>query len=223
MLLIMNEPSTLSGIYERHHAANRGAGYAILGKERGALIAHLIGQGKNVLDIGCRDGALTEWFVQGNEVTGVDIDAAALQRTSERLGIKTILGDVNGDWSEFGQGYDVVVMGEILEHLYFPEEVLDRVLRVLNEGGMLIGTVPNAFSLKNRVRYALGRKKHTPLSDPTHINHFLYGELDEMLAKRFARHEIRGLGRYTKLAAKLPQWFAFDLLFIGRKSGGCIR
>jgi len=212
----MADQTILGSMYEQHHAAHRPTGYTILGKERGALMSRAIGVGKKILDIGCRDGALTSFFVQGNDVTGVDIDQRSLARAADQLGIKTILGDVNGDWSVFGGPYDIVVLGEILEHLYFPETVLDKVKQVLKEGGMLIGTVPNAFSLKNRVRYLFGKKKNTPLSDPTHINQFLYDELFAMLRARFVTVELIGLGRYTRLSKWFPKWFAFDLLFIAR-------
>jgi 2-polyprenyl-3-methyl-5-hydroxy-6-metoxy-1,4-benzoquinol methylase len=133
------------------------------------------------------------------------------------LGIETMSIDLNGDWEQLsGRRFDVVVAGEILEHLYFPKHILAKIASVLEPGGMLIGSVPNAFSLKNRVRYALGRKEDTPLADPTHINHFSVPELQALLKEHFKDVTIIGLGRYTRLARLNPQHFAFDLVFIAR-------
>ena len=104
--------------------------------------------------------------------------------------------------------------GEVLEHLYYPEKVVGKIATRLNSGGQLVGSVPNAFSLKNRLRYLVGSKRYTPLSDPTHITQFNESELRAMLNKYFSQVEIRGLGRYQKLAKWSPNLFAFDLFFI---------
>lgn len=205
-------------IYRHHHLTNREPGFSILKAERGTLLKKLIGKNKTVLDIGCRDGALTKYFVEGNKVLGVDIDDVALAETA-KLGIETKKLDLNGDWSELaGRKFDVVVAGEVLEHLYYPDEQLKKISNLLNSNGMLIGSVPNAFSLRNRFRYLKGTKRHTPLSDPTHINHFSSTDLSLILSHNFPSVEILGLGRYHTLAKAWPSFFAFDLFFICHKS-----
>lgn len=203
-------------LYEKHHAASRGEGFSILKDERGACFSGLIGKGKKVLDIGCRDGALTKAFLEGNTVLGVDIDENALMRAAE-LGITTRTMDLMGDWHELeGQTFDVIVAGELLEHLFYPETIVAKVREHLAQGGQFIGSVPNAFSLKNRLRYASGSRRHTPLADPTHINQFSVKELESMLREYFPQVDIKGLGRYQKLASLSPNWFAFDLVFVAR-------
>ncbi|MEK7227472.1 MAG: class I SAM-dependent methyltransferase [Patescibacteria group bacterium] len=203
-------------IYRHHHSHHREAGFSVLKDDRGKLLRNLIGEGKTILDIGCRDGALTKFFLKGNTVLGVDIDDIALDLAS-KLGIETMKLDLNGNWSELkGRKFDVVVAGEVLEHLYYPDQVLEKMKSLLNLGGMLMGSVPNAFSLKNRLRYLLGTKRHTPLSDPTHINQFSEIELQAILRRYFKEVEIRGLGRYQTLAKLSPNLFAFDLFFMGK-------
>lgn len=200
-------------LYEKHHAANRQEGFSILKDERGAYFAGLIGKGKRVLDIGCRDGALTVAFLEGNTVLGTDIDTQALAR-AEESGITTRTMDLMGDWQEIkGERFDVIVAGELLEHLFYPETIVAKVREHLAPGGHFIGSVPNAFSLKNRLRYLTGSIKNTPLADPTHINQFSAAELESMLRERFTKVSVSGLGRYPRLAAFSPNWFAFDLVF----------
>jgi len=200
-------------LYEKHHADNRGEGFSILKDERGAHFSHLIGKGKRVLDIGCRDGALTAAFLEGNTVLGTDIDTQALARAQKR-GITTRAMDLMGDWHEIeGERFDVIVAGELLEHLFYPGTIMDKAKTHLASGGRFIGSVPNAFSLKNRLRYLSGTRKNTPLADPTHINQFSAAELEFMLRERFGSVSVSGLGRYPKLAAFSPNWFAFDLVF----------
>jgi len=209
--------NSLKNIYENHHLAKNRGGFSILEKERGQLLKEFIGIGKSVLDIGCRDGRLTKHYIVGNNVLGVDIDSNLLKSAEQNLKIETLLMDLNGDWSELGnKKFDAIVAGEILEHLYYPEIVLEKIKKHLNLGGVFIGSIPNAFSLRNRLRYLLGDKKNTPLDDPTHINQFSYHEIKNILYKHFYKVNIVGLGRYGFLAKKVPNFFAFDLFFICR-------
>lgn len=206
---------SLKHIYTDHHQANRERGFSILKDTRGLLIKNIIGTGKKVLDIGCRDGALTKYFSDSNSVMGIDIDDSALAEARKSLGIETMNIDLNGNWSELtGRKFDVVIAGEVLEHLYFPNKIIEKVAEHLIKGGKFVGSVPNAFSLKNRLRYLFGRKRYTPLSDPTHITQFHLQELTCMLNKHFSQVRVLGLGRYATLARLFPGLFGFDLFFV---------
>lgn len=210
----MAEP--LSQIYENHHSKHSRCGFSILEDKRGEIFSTTVGTNKKILDIGCRDGTLTRYFAKNNNVVGIDIDTIALKKAQETLNIKTEVIDLNGNWdavAKYGP-FDAITAGEILEHLYFPETVIKKCVNLLINNGVLLISVPNAFSLINRVRYFLGHKKNTPLEDPTHINHFSATELKTILKKFFVNVEIKGLGRHKKLAALFPSLFAFDLVFV---------
>lgn len=208
----------LQKMYETHHSDRKRLGFTILEDQRGKKISEVVGTGKKILDIGCRDGALTKFYAAANDVLGVDIDKNALAKIEQELHIRTLFFDLNGEWEALGtEEFDVIVAGEIVEHLFYPERVFERVFRHLKAGGVFIGSVPNAFSLKNRMRYLAGNKANTPLSDPTHINHFSAPELERLLKKKFREVEIDGLGRHVFLSRLSPNFFAFDLLFIAHK------
>lgn len=211
--------SQIGSIYTYHHAKNRNKGFTIMEEERSGFLKEHIGKGKKILDIGCRNGVLTKHFAEGNTVVGVDIDPVALKEAEELLGKvnpnnRFFVMDLLADWAELnGEKFDVIVCGEVLEHLYFPENVVAKVQAHLNPGGLFIGSVPNAFSLKNRVRLAMGTKKGTPLSDPTHINHFSLPELEAMFKKYFSEVNVTGLGKYKKMIRFSPRHFSFDLVW----------
>jgi len=205
----------LGDVYSEHHALNRGRGFTLLLDERRAVMKANVGTGHKVLDIGCRDGGLTRSFVEGNQVLGVDIDPVALGMAKKQLGIETMIVDLNGDWSELGgRKFDVIVAGEVMEHLYFPHRVSEKVVKHLAPGGKFVGSVPNAFTLKHRIRFLFGSKKNTPIDDPTHINHFHIEELRGILSKHFGSVEIIGLGTYKSLIKISPNLFGFDLFFV---------
>jgi SAM-dependent methyltransferase len=197
--------------YERHHQAVRGAGFAFEGEMRAAFFSSHIGAGKRVLDLGCRDGTMASGYRGGNVVTGVDIDRAALGRAGA-LGIDAVWADISEPLPFESASFDAVVAGELLEHLPNPEAVLDEVVRVLTRDGLLVGSVPNAFRLMNRLRFLMGRP---PEPDATHLQHFSPERLGRALERRFARWEITfAASRFLRLS---PRLFGNSMLFAARR------
>ena len=204
----------LSERYAEHNRTERGRGFVFAGAEREALFRRYVGgPGRRVLDLGCRDGALTEAYAAGNEVVGVDADRTALAE-AERRGIETHWADLDQPL-EFGDaGFDVAVAGELLEHLRDPHRLVAEIRRVLKPGGTFVASVPNAFRLKGRLRFLAGR---APESDPTHLQMFSPSDVQRLLDGFDDPHVHFIAGRLVPLHARL---FANDIVFAGRKPGG---
>src|SRR2546423_6475710 len=159
----------LSERYAEHNRVERGAGFVFAGPERIDLFRRYVGgPGRKVLDLGGRDGGLTRAYAAGNEIVGVDADREALAAAAE-LGIETRWADLDEPLDFEDASFDVVVAGELLEHLRDPHRVVDDARRVLRPGGTFVASVPNAYRLKNRVRFLLGG---SPEDDPTHLQMF---------------------------------------------------
>ena len=200
----------LSDRYEQHHRARRAEGEFVFVPERIPLFQAAIGKGKRVLDLGCRSGALTRHFLEGNEVVGLDVDRAALAK-AEELGIQPVQANVEEPLPFEDASFDAVVAGELLEHLQFPDVLVSEITRVLSPGGVLVGSVPNAYRLQSRLRFMLGR---APEDDPTHLHLFSPADLRSLLAEfEDVRLSFVG-GRYRRLHARL---LARDLVFRGRR------
>lgn len=208
-----NNKSGLEQTYTTHHTKGGRRDTTMFGKQRGEFLRSNIGTGKKILDIGCRDGELTKEFVEGNDILGLDIDTKALEKAKDKLGVEVKHADLHSDWEVENGVYDVVVAGEVLEHLYYPKTVLEKVCAALNKEGVLLGSVPNAFSLINRIRLFFGVKKGTPLSDPTHINQFKRSEMMEILKEYFEEVSIEPLGKYAWLDRIFPGMFSFMIMF----------
>ncbi|MCC6405323.1 MAG: class I SAM-dependent methyltransferase [Candidatus Yanofskybacteria bacterium] len=205
---------SLEHAYRAHHQGRSREGFSILEDERGALFARIIGTGKRVLDLGCRDGTLTRHIAAGNEVVGADVDSHALASAAATLNIQTVQFDFNApEWPLEPASFDVVLVAEVLEHLFFPDRVLRRIERLLKPGGMLVGSVPNAFSLKCRLRYLNGSKRGTPLADPMHINQFGWDEFGRLCSGVFDSVQLYPLGRWQRLSRLSPSLFAFGIGF----------
>ena len=128
--------------------------------------------GKTVLDVGCSDGQFGALVrEQGHRVDGVDL--VKHQGVGERLD-----GFVEADISNglpAGTGtYDVIVAGDILEHVVDPETLLKDIRDHLNPGGEILVSVPNFGHWYPRGKVALGRfdyDQRGPL-DHTHVRFF---------------------------------------------------
>ncbi len=212
------ESTSLQKIYSEHNVNRRGKYFITMEQERGPFLRDVIGKEKKVLDIGCRDGALTKYFFEGNTVTGLDIDQEALKRAQDLIPIEVKQVDLNGDWGILEKSFDVVVAAEVLEHLYYPEKITQKAAYVLKDDGFFVGSIPFAYSVQSKIRFVLNIKRHTPLQDPTHINHFTYKEFKSILEKHFSDVEIIPIvsKKFRLLSWLFKYSFAHMFLFVAR-------
>jgi SAM-dependent methyltransferase len=192
--------------YEEHHRERRDEGDFVFVPERVPLFRSAIGTGKRVLDLGCRSGALTRHFLEGNSVVGLDVDAAALEKAAA-LGIEPVQANVEDPLPFADASFDAVVAGELFEHLRFPDSLVAEIGRVLRPGGTLVGSVPNAFRFQSRLRFLRGRP---PEDDPTHLRMFSPAALRGLLDGFERVHLTYVGGRFARLHARL---LARDLVF----------
>ena len=207
----MSRLEELSERYGEHHRVRRGREFVFGGEERAALFRELVGgPDRRVLDLGCRYGALTRAYLEGNHITGVDVDREALAEAA-KLGVETHWADLDERFPFGEDAFDVVVAGELLEHVRDPSHIVAEARRVLRPGGRIVGSVPNAYRLKNRLRFLRGR---APESDPTHLHMFSPAGVRALL-QDFAGVELRLISsRFLRLH---PRLFANDIVFAGTK------
>ncbi|MEZ6132850.1 MAG: class I SAM-dependent methyltransferase [Planctomycetaceae bacterium] len=101
--------------------------------------------GKDVLDLGCFDGTITQGLLESGvrSAVGVDIDADAIEtarklHTDQR--IRFLLGNTDGFPLE-DNSVDTIISYDVFEHVETPKPILQECYRVLRPGGqMLIGT-----------------------------------------------------------------------------------
>lgn len=110
------------------------------------LLAMVPATAKRVLSLGCGTGA-TETLLQqrGVEVWGIDVSAGAIEVAKTRLSAAMVADVESDELPQLPTGwFDAVLCGDVLEHLRFPEHVLDRLRGWLAPGGSLIVAVPNS-------------------------------------------------------------------------------
>src|SRR4051812_50186740 len=79
--------------------------------------------------------------------------------------------------------FDVVLCGDVVEHLRNPEAFLTRVRPLLRPGGKLVLTTPNVANWAMRLGLAAGRWRYTDrgILDRTHLHLFTKKTLEEAL------------------------------------------
>jgi len=149
------------------------------------LMVELVGHGKRVLDVGCGTGDLAEALAErGCRVTGVEIDPEAA-RQAEKYCERVIVGDVEDlDLSEYldDEPFDVILFGDVLEHLKDPLRTLDRLKPSLRPEGYLVASIPNVAHGSVRLALMQGKFQYSPLGllDDTHLRFFTRESVEQL-------------------------------------------
>jgi 2-polyprenyl-3-methyl-5-hydroxy-6-metoxy-1,4-benzoquinol methylase len=159
-------------------------------------------QGKRVLHLGATDSPLTKQAIfkgrllhqeiedVAKSVVGMDLDAEMIQWLAENHNIHNIkYGNIERIEHYPNEEFDIVVAGEIFEHLSNPGKALESLQKVLISGTKLVITVPNAYSFKGFFRASL---KHE-LIHPDHTLHHSPHTLKALLSRHgFATEQCFG-------------------------------
>jgi len=102
-------------------------------------------KGKSVLEIGGGMGTLMRGMrSMGAEVYGMDPDRRSCELAMKVNGIEVEHGRFHKDHKDCKK-YDLVVMCNVIEHMYDPGETLESVRLLLNDGGQALVEVPSVM------------------------------------------------------------------------------
>lgn len=147
----------------------------------------LTGSGHRVLEVGCSVGHVTEHLVAaGNTVVGVEIDRQAAEAAlAWASNVHVVDLDVQ-PLSQIESGrFDVIMLGDVIEHLRDPLTTLRDLLTLLDDDGRLIVSVPNVSHIDIRLMLLEGNWEYQldGLLDDTHLRWFTNKSLRRLLAR----------------------------------------
>jgi SAM-dependent methyltransferase len=147
----------------------------------------LTGSGHRVLEVGCSVGHVTEHLVAaGNTVTGVEIDPEAAQEAAAFASHVHVLDlDIQQVSSVESGRFDVIMLGDVIEHLRDPLATVADLVTLLDDGGRLIVSVPNVSHIDIRLMLLEGTwaYQHDGLLDDTHLRWFTNRSLSQLLSQ----------------------------------------
>ncbi len=154
-------------------------------EEQNRALVGTFGRPRTVLDVGCGiglNGAAAKR--RGAHVTGVEIAPESAERARAVLDEVLSFDITRDDAVAQGLGkrrFDLILFGDVLEHVSDPLAVLRRFVPYLEEEGHVVVSLPNVAAWTIRLQLLRGRFAYTKsgILDDTHLRFFT---LDSALA-----------------------------------------
>ncbi|KKP40285.1 MAG: family 2 glycosyl transferase [Candidatus Peregrinibacteria bacterium GW2011_GWC2_33_13] len=175
-----------------------------------------IEQNSKVLDIGCAQGYLGEYlYLEKNcDVVGIDYLPEHLEEARQKNTYKELfqldLNHLSNELDKYTGYFDYILLGDVLEHLYEPQKLLNQIKKLLNNSGYIVISIPNVSHgsilinlMKNKFEYT-----STGLLDNTHIRFFTLESFVEILNKE--NFEIISLNACVKSPLETEQQTSID-------------
>jgi len=132
-----------------------------------------------IIEIGTGSGALTNAYKKVNPNTiyiGVEIDSSYAdlsRRYCDKVYVENFENPSDALLNEF-KNADLVIFSDVLEHMYDPWMVLDRISKILPQYGAVIASIPNVqhWSLQKEIMSGNFNYANSGLLDRTHIRFF---------------------------------------------------
>ena len=190
-------------------------------------LINLAGKNKQVLEFGCANGRMSRYLKEnGCRVTGIEIDP----RKAKAAGIfceEVIVGDIEDATilQKIKTKFDIIIFGDVLEHLKNPGHILGAVSGFLKENGCVLVSIPNIAYFTVRKNLLLGRFEYEDkggIIDSEHIRFFTLSSAKEMFFEcgyDIDRLEILSVPRFKKcpllynLLKTLPSLFGYEFIF----------
>ncbi len=95
----------------------------------------------SILDFGCGKGGMLRWLSQNVSTRVAGLEAGSPCRTyiEQKLNLP-----VYENLSQINRKFDLVVLSHVLEHLYFPQKVMQSLSGILNQNAVIYIEVPSA-------------------------------------------------------------------------------
>lgn len=144
-----------------------------------------------VLDLGCATGSFGEYLHNKRkcEVVGVEYSKAQIEIAAAKNCYKQLyqidLNEYDNQLNEYNNYFDFILLMDVLEHLYDPGALLQKIYTLLNEKGKIIVTIPNISHVSIILSLIQGQFEYTEtgLLDNTHIRFFTHNSFRKFCIK----------------------------------------
>jgi SAM-dependent methyltransferase len=178
-------------------------------------------QNLKVLEIGAAYGETLFYLKQNgiaSEVVGVDIFEDAKNKQNYKPLDQFIFGDIEKiDLPEYFQHFDLILLADVLEHLFEPKSVLETLKKYLKEDGKIIISMPNIryYSALYKIVFKGDFKyEESGIFDYTHVRFYCRKNIQELLETagyKVLKQESSIINYQGKSIAKLINLITFGI------------
>ncbi len=140
-------------------------------------------KGGNFLDIGCGTGHVVYTAkMSGWNAEGIDLNQDAIEKARKK-GLNVTFTNVD-DFRGREEHYDIIHMGDLIEHVKNPEQTIKKARDLLKKGGKLIIATPNINAFFPKYSFIISKLFGIPWSHPSppyHLFEFSCQNLPEFL------------------------------------------
>ncbi|WGK63793.1 class I SAM-dependent methyltransferase [Croceiramulus getboli] len=188
------------------------------------LLKFIEGSNLTVLDLGCATGANGQYLKENglaDHVIGVEFDTD-MALLAEKNYDKVIVGDLEykttlNQLEALNLDFDIILCGDILEHLKNTESILLFLKKILSSEGKIIVSLPNVRHIETLIQ--LYFKKTWPrndrgIFDRTHLRWFTKKDCEELF--RSTGYHIDKYERTLRARDKIGSTFDWKLRLLSR-------
>lgn len=161
-------------------------------------------QGPKLLDVGCGNGFLSGLLAaKGFAVTGIEHPLGFDENPP------AIVHDLEQPLPELPGPFDVIVIGDVLEHLRRPQDLLEQLRPHLSPQGVIVSSLPNSGNLYFRLQVLLGNfpEDDKGLFDRTHLHFWMLANWRSLFERSGYSFEVAAVtGIPVGLAIPSLQW-----------------
>jgi 2-polyprenyl-3-methyl-5-hydroxy-6-metoxy-1,4-benzoquinol methylase len=178
---------------------------------------------QRILDIGCATGYLGNILKKNNNyVVGFDISKSAIKNAKKILH-KAYQLNIETDKFPYLEKFDLIILSEVIEHLFQPQLTLKRIIKLLKPNGLLLITTPNFLYWGNRILFLKGNFSYSNqgIFDESHLHFFTDKSLKKIMIqnnlKIIAQNHLT-ISSITKYFSYFfPGLFAYQLIYLTKK------
>jgi len=192
-------------------------------------IYEFIRPNSTVLDIGSSAGALAGELAKRKKCTVdvIDYDSQAIRKAKKRGKSRSFFQIDLNNLKKLPIGarkYDYIVYGDVLEHVLYPEKVVEFYMKNLKRDGRILVSLPNIAFALYRLKLLLGWFDYEDVGvmDRTHLKLYTLKSMKEMFSRLGLK--IMAVKKYNNVGKKffylqalkevLPTLFTVQFVFL---------
>lgn len=195
-----------------------------------------LARNKRVLHLGCTNAPYTKEAIEAGmllhfelekvaaDTWGIDTDHSGIEVLRSMGSSNLVIGDLESiNVDELPSDFDVIIAGEMIEHLNNPGQFLRAITPFMNDRTLLVITTINAYCALRFIWYGFrGDRGRNEMVHPDHVAYYSYSTLrllverHDMQVDRFLFYDIgkehrpfnsRAINMINDVAVRIaPQW-----------------